>query len=67
MTVKRINAAIAHLGLEIIRGEGYQYFLDKDGNQVGESVSVCYLNHLKLSAWVACAERALKQAESDKL
>lgn len=67
MTVKRINAAIAHLGLEIVRGEGYQYFLDKAGNQVGESVPVCYLNHLTLSAWVESAKLALRQEENNKL
>lgn len=62
MTVARINKAIAHLGLEIIRGEGYQYFLSlKTGDQIGESVYVCYLNHLTLKQWVEAAESEVKR------
>lgn len=62
MTTKKINAAIAHLGIEIVRGYGYQYFLDlKTGYQVGESVMVCYLYHCTLEEWVSYAENAVKQ------
>lgn len=61
MTFKRINRAIQHLGLTLVgtRGDGYFYFLDSAGNQVGESVYVCYLNHLPLKDWVALAEFAV--------
>ena len=63
MTTTKINRAIRHLNLEIIheRGSGYSYFLDiATGDQIGESVSVCYLNALSLEQWVQEAEEARK-------
>jgi hypothetical protein len=65
MTTARINKAIKHLDVEIIheRGSGYSYFLDiKTGNQVGDSVAVCYLNQLPLNRWVEEAEEARQQS-----
>jgi len=60
MTVDKINRAIKHLNLEIVRGRGYSYFLELGtGNQVGESVPVCYLNALTLERWVEEAKGAL--------
>jgi hypothetical protein len=61
MTKNIINKAIKHLGLEIVgeRGDGYFYFCDlQKGHQVGESVMVCYLNHLTLAQWIQEAEQA---------
>ena len=61
MSTSHINRAIKHLGLEIIhkRGSGYSYFLDlKTGDQVGDSVPVCYLNQLTLARWIGEAEDA---------
>lgn len=59
MTVDKINRAIKHLNLEIVRGRGYSYFLKLGtGNQVGESVPVCYLNALTLEQWVEEAKQA---------
>ena len=56
---KQVDRAIRATGLEIIRGQGYFYFLDiKTGHQAGESVPVCYFYHLKLSRWLAEAEEA---------
>lgn len=63
MTTSQINRAIRHLNLEIIhkRGSGYSYFLDTStGDQIGESVQVCYLNALSLEQWVQEAEAARK-------
>lgn len=64
MTKKVINKAIAHLGLEIVgNGDGYFYFVGLEwGNQIGESVMVCYLNHLTLEEWVKRAETTLWDA-----
>lgn len=59
MTTKRINQAIKHLGLQIIKGNGYAYFVDHKG-QVGNSVMVCYLNQLTLDRWVQLAKSALE-------
>jgi hypothetical protein len=61
MTKARINRAIRHLGLEIQnqRGGGYSYFTSlATGDQIGESVMVCYLNQQPLEKWVQDAERA---------
>ena len=61
MTTTRINQAIKHLGIEIVRGQGYQYFCDLEtGVPVGESVLVCYLNQCTLQQWVKEAEDAKK-------
>ncbi len=60
LTVSVINRAIKHLGLEIIRGNGYSYFLDlKTGEQVGESVYVCYLSNLSLEGWIKEAQERI--------
>jgi hypothetical protein len=61
MTTKKINKAIKHLRLEVTYtyGDGYFYFLDlKTGNQVGDSIFVCYLKQLTLEQWVDEAEEA---------
>lgn len=61
LTVSTINRAIKHLDLEIIRGNGYSYFLDlKTGDQVGESVPVCYLSHLPLERWIEEAQARIR-------
>ena len=61
MTKAQINRAIRHTGLTIqgTRGDGYFYFLDTEGNQVGDSVMVCYLRQLPLHRWVRLAEQAI--------
>lgn len=62
MTKAIINRAIKHLGLEIVheRGSGYSYFLNLEtGDQIGESVLVCYLYQLTLDRWVEEAKHAL--------
>jgi hypothetical protein len=66
MSTNKINKAIKHLGLEIVhqRGSGYSYFLDlKTGNQIGNSVPVCYLNQLPLTRWVEEAEEARRTTQ----
>jgi len=65
MTTSKINRAIKHLGLEIVhkRGSGYSYFLDlTTGDQLGDSVAVCYLNNFSLNRWVEEAEGARQQS-----
>jgi len=63
MTTSKINRAIRHLDLEIVheRGSGYSYFLDlTTGDQIGESIYVCYLHHLTLEEWIQEAASARK-------
>lgn len=62
ISTRKINRAISKYNLEIIRGEGYQYFLDTNtGYQIGESVYVCYLNQLTIEQW----ERRAKYARQN--
>lgn len=64
ITVAKINNAIAEYDLEIIRGEGYQYFLDTNtGYQIGESVYVCWLKDLSLKRWKQKAKYARENPE----
>ncbi len=49
--------------MEIVheRASGYSYFLDTTtGDQIGDSVQVCYLSSLSLEEWVQEAEQARK-------
>lgn len=55
MTSKKINKAIAFLGLHVIRARAYSYFHDAEGNQIGESVWVYRLNHYAIEQWVEVA------------
>lgn len=64
MNKATINRAIKHLGIEIQnkRGGGYSYFTSLEtGDQVGESVSVCYMNQQTLEQWIANAENAVAE------
>lgn len=59
MTIRRVNRAIRHTNLELVRGEGYHYFVDLTSQStVGESVMVCCTKHLSLERWVQEAESA---------
>lgn len=70
ITKKSIDRAIKHLGLEIVKGHGYSYFLElhgpKKGEQVGESVMVCYLSQQSIQEWVKDAEAALEEQSERK-
>jgi hypothetical protein len=61
-TLKKVNAAIAHLHVELIRGNGYFYLLDFSGNPVDDSSIYVYrLNHLSLQRWVETVESVLSR------
>lgn len=65
MTASKINRAIKHLGVEIVRGYGYVYFCSlADGGQVGESVMIPFLNCCSLEQWVAEAKFAVENPEN---
>lgn len=58
-SLKVINAAIAHTGLELIKGEGYHYFIGdgiEDANDWQSSVLVCHTNFQTLGTWIRDAE-----------
>jgi len=59
MSIKTINAAIAKVNshCELIKGEGYHYFLYDNGTEIAtESVMVMYTSHLSESDWVSEAK-----------
>lgn len=66
---RQINRYIRHLGVEIQNNrDGYSYFTtlsDTDrwgvGEQIGESVYVCWLSQVTVAYWVAEAVNAVKQ------
>lgn len=62
LTFASINKAIASTGLTLVgtKGDGYFYFLNKDEDQVGDSVYVNALNHLTLDQWIAEAKSAVE-------
>lgn len=62
-SVTQVNRAIRHLGVELVRGEGYFYFwsLDPQFAQIGDSVMRPYLNQAGLARWVSDAEYAVQQ------
>ena len=54
----QINAALRRAGipLEIQNNrDGYSYFTDAEGNQVGSSVYVCHLSSMSVERWVIAA------------
>jgi hypothetical protein len=52
LTLKKINKVIQHLNIELVRGRGYFYILDSNGNQVGDSICVFRLNHMSIERWL---------------
>ena len=62
MTIKRVNRAIKKINLEVVKGEGYHYFVDiTTGEQIGSSIYVCYLKDLSLEQWIREAEDARRE------
>lgn len=62
MTVKQINSAIKKFNLEVIKGEGYYYFVDIDSkSQIGPSINVRYLKDLSKQEWLEEADGALRE------
>ena len=67
MSKAHINRAIRHLGIKIVSGEGYFYFVDlaEKIGQVGSSIMVCYLNQQSLQRWVEIAQCSINQYEAE--
>lgn len=62
-TIKTAQRAIDKAGipLELVRGEGYHYFIyDRNGQFDTVSVYVCYTNSLSPERWVEEARTAIK-------
>jgi hypothetical protein len=64
LTLKKVNALVKHLDVELVKGEGYFYLLDADGRQIGESICVYRLNHMSLEKWLDCIEADVKAAKN---
>jgi hypothetical protein len=67
LRISSVNKAIAHLGVELVKGEGYFYFVTSDGVPVdGKSVYVYRLNHLPIDRWISAAEEAAASVREEK-
>lgn len=54
-----VNKAIAHLGdIELVKGEGYFYFIGNDVSVHASGVYVYTINELPLDRWVEEAQAA---------
>lgn len=69
-TVSQVNKAIAKAGitgLELIRGEGYFYFIGPNISHAMTTSSVycCYLNQQTVEAWVGDAQRCADEIKKE--
>lgn len=61
MNKQTINRAIKHLSLEVQgnRTDGCFYFTDiTTGEQIGDSVYICYLKQFSIQQWIDAASSA---------
>ena len=66
ITLRTVNKAIAHLGdIELVKGNGYFYFVGEDVNVWAEGVYVYRLNELSLERWIEEAKVAQKASPWD--
>lgn len=60
MRLATVNKAIAHLRIELVRGDGYFYFAALDGapmeTNIPPSVYTMRLNDLTLDEWINAAK-----------
>ena len=65
MNKDHINVKLRPFGLYIQNNrDGYSYFIDAAGDQIGASVMVCYLNDATREQWVEYAAIAWGEHES---
>lgn len=63
-TIKKINAAIAQHGVEIVKGDGYFYFADIGDAFIAEkirSVYTMFLRDMSLEQWVLYVQLEVKK------
>lgn len=63
-TIKSANRAIAKAGIpvELVRGEGYHYFVFDDGKRFETvSIYVPYTNSVSVDCWVEWAKQAMDE------
>jgi hypothetical protein len=61
-TVNKALAARGHANVELVRGDGYFYFIGEDADQFyTSSVYVYRLNQLTLDQWIADYEDKLSE------
>lgn len=65
LKLSTVNKAIQGLGVELVQGTGYFYFVCKHGPISGSEEMVYRLNHCSLSDWVSSAESAKNLAEKE--
>lgn len=68
-TIAQANRAIAKAGLplELVRGDGYHYFVydDRGPNYTTVSVYTCYTSDLSVEQWVEEARTAMETVNKE--
>lgn len=72
LTMRNINAAIAKHHVELVKGDGYFYFADKDDSpvynaEVVSSVYSCHLDCMTLQGWAAHVEDCVRDHYGDEV
>lgn len=57
-TINKINAAIAKHGVEIVRGNGYFYFIGPEAEKI-PSIYTCHLRDLTLQEYINHVEGSI--------
>lgn len=67
LRIDHLNKKLATLGdIELVKGEGYFYFINKLGDELGASVMVDKLNQLPETEWLELAQEALNVTTPDE-
>jgi hypothetical protein len=62
LQLRSVNKAIAKTGLELVKGNGYFYFIGEGTESLySASVMVCSLNEMSLERWVEEANGKAKE------
>lgn len=70
-SLKQLNAEFAQHHMELVKGNGYFYFMDLDSSPDGAvvyldipSIYVCHFNHMPVSRWRAEMAQAAAKIEA---
>ena len=66
MTCKRVDCAIQHTGLSLIKKERFCYFINKHGDWTGDVFPVSVMDEYGLREWIELAERIIDRSNDYK-
>jgi len=65
MTSDRVDYAIRHTGLSLIKTDNICYFINKYGVWVGETYPVSVMEEYRLKDWIELAENIVDRMKND--